>query len=126
MSFIKNFKIGSLVLPNNIIYAPMAEYTDYSYRKLIRHFHKGLIFCEMVKMEALVRNKCSHILKYDENMRTIGAQICGSNPLIVKDAAMMIQDLGFDLIDLNCGCPVPKIVKDGSGAALLKTPTLIS
>jgi tRNA-dihydrouridine synthase B len=125
MIFKNNFKIGNLSLPNNIIYAPLAEYTDFAFRRLIRLFHKGLIFCEMIKMEALVREKSINILKYTENMRPIGAQICGSNPKIAKDAAKIIEDLGFDIIDLNCGCPVPKIVKDGSGSALLKNPSLI-
>lgn len=125
MSFIKNFKIGSLILPHNIIYAPLAEYTDFPFRKLVRHFHKGLIFCEMIKMEALIREKSHHLLKFADSMRPIGAQICGSNPDTAKDAAKMIEDLGFDLIDLNCGCPAAKIVKDGSGAALLKSPGTI-
>ncbi len=125
MSFKSNFKIGSLSLPNNIIYAPLAEYTDFAFRKFVRHFHKGLIFCEMIKMEALVKEKSIHMLKFTENMKPIGAQICGSDFKIAKHCAKIIEDLGFDIIDLNCGCPVPKVVNDGSGAALLKTPSLI-
>jgi len=125
MSFKRNFKIGNLILPNNIIYAPLAEYTDFAFRRLIRYFHKGLMFCEMVKMEALVREKSCHLLKYTEDMRPIGAQICGTNPRVAKDAAKKIEDLGFDIIDLNCGCPVSKVVKDGSGSALLKNHKLI-
>jgi tRNA-dihydrouridine synthase B len=119
MSFKKDFKIKNLVLPNNIIYAPLTEYTDFAFRKFIRHFHKGLIFCEMVKMEALVKNQSLNLLKFEESMRPIGAQIYGTSPKNAKNAAKKIEDLGFDLIDLNCGCPVPKVIKDGSGAALL-------
>lgn len=125
MSFKKKFNIGSLVLSNNILYAPLAEYSDFAFRRFIRHYHDGLIFCEMIKMEALVREKSMSILKYSQELKPIGAQICGSNPNIAKDAAKIIEDLGFDIIDLNCGCPVPKIVKDGSGAAMLKNPSLI-
>ena len=126
MSFKKSFKIKDLVLDSNIFYAPLAEYTDFAFRRLLRFYHKGLMFCEMVKMEALVREKNTKILKYTEDMRPIGAQICGANPQVAKDAAKKIEDLGFDLIDLNCGCPVQKITKDGSGAALLKNPKQIS
>lgn len=125
MSYKKKFKIGSLELDSNIIYAPLAEYTDYSFRKLIRNYHKGLIFCEMIKMEALIRKKSCNLLKYTKDMHPIGAQLCGVNPDVAIHAARIIEDLGFDIIDLNCGCPVPKVVKDGSGSALLKTPKLI-
>ena len=125
MSYTKDFRIGNLILPNNIIYAPLAEYTDFPYRKLVREFHKGLIFCEMIKMEALVRKKSLSLLKYKNEMHPIGAQIVGSNPNIAADAAKLIEDMGFDIIDLNCGCPSPKLTKDQSGAALLNNPKLI-
>ncbi len=125
MSFQKNFTVGNLTLLNNIIYAPVAEYTDFAYRRLIRDFHKGLMFCEMIKMEALIRDKSTRLLKYTKQMKPIGAQLVGSNANIAPDAAKKLQDLGFDLIDLNCGCPSFKITKDGSGAAMLKTPKLI-
>ncbi|NGX56713.1 MAG: putative tRNA-dihydrouridine synthase [Candidatus Anoxychlamydiales bacterium] len=120
MKYKKNFELGSLNLFDNILYAPLAEYTDFAFRRLLRDFHKGLIFCEMTKMEALVREKSYRLLEYQDNMKPIGAQICGSDPTIAKDAAKIIEDLGFDLIDLNCGCPVNKVVKDGSGSAMLK------
>ncbi|NGX52030.1 MAG: putative tRNA-dihydrouridine synthase [Candidatus Anoxychlamydiales bacterium] len=125
MSFKKDFSIGSLKLPHNIIYAPLAEYTDFAYRRLIRNFHSGLMFCEMIKMEALVREKSTKLLKYTKNMLPIGAQLLGSNLSVVTDAAKKIEDLGFSLIDFNCGCPVQKVTKDGSGSAMLKTPKLI-
>lgn len=125
MNFKRNFQIGSIRLSHNIIYAPLAEYTDFAFRRLLRHFHTGLFFCEMVKMQALIREKSTKLLKYTKNMKPIGAQLCGADPTIVKDAAMIIEDLGFDVIDLNCGCPVSKVVKDGSGSAMLKNPNLI-
>ncbi|OGN65410.1 MAG: tRNA dihydrouridine synthase DusB [Chlamydiae bacterium RIFCSPLOWO2_01_FULL_28_7] len=120
MTYKKNFNIGSLSLYNNVLFAPLAEYTDFPFRRLLRLFHKGLIYCEMTKMEALVREKCSTILKYESDMHPIGAQICGTKKDLAYDSAKILEDLGFDIIDLNCGCPVSKIVKDGSGAAMLK------
>ncbi|NGX48428.1 MAG: putative tRNA-dihydrouridine synthase [Candidatus Anoxychlamydiales bacterium] len=125
MSFKKDFFIGSLKLPHNIIYAPLAEYTDFAYRRLIRNFHTGLMFCEMIKMEALVREKSTKLLKYTKNMMPIGAQLLGSNSSVATDAAKKLEDLGFDIIDFNCGCPVQKVTKDGSGSAMLKNPKLI-
>ncbi|MBN2479751.1 MAG: tRNA dihydrouridine synthase DusB [Parachlamydiales bacterium] len=125
MTYKKKFNIGSLCLDNNILYAPLAEYTDFSFRKLLRHFHKGLLFCEMLKIEPLVRGKMGKMLKYTQDMKPIGAQLCGTNPKSARLAAKIVEDLGFDVIDLNCGCPVPKVVKDGSGSAMLKTPELI-
>lgn len=81
----------------------------------------------MVKMDALVRNDPGtfHILDYATDMHPIGGQICGSKPQIAGKAAKMIEELGFDTVDLNCGCPVDKITKDGSGSGMLKTPQLI-
>ncbi|NGX34240.1 MAG: putative tRNA-dihydrouridine synthase [Candidatus Anoxychlamydiales bacterium] len=125
MSFKKDFKIGNLKLSHNIIYAPLAEYTDFSYRRLLRNFHTGLMFCEMIKMEALIREKSTKLLEYTKDMKPIGAQLLGANPNVAQDAAKKLEDLGFDIIDFNSGCPVPKVVKDGSGAAMLKNPKLI-
>ena len=65
------------------------------------------------------------MLDYSKDMHPIGAQVCGSKPELARDAARIVEDLGFDVIDLNCGCPVDKVTKDGSGSGLLKNPTLI-
>lgn len=81
----------------------------------------------MVKMEPLVRRDANtlRMLDYAASMRPIGGQICGSNPAIAGEAARIIEELGFDVIDLNCGCPVDKVTKDGSGSGMLKTPERI-
>ena len=81
----------------------------------------------MVKMDALIRHDPGtfHILDYDTEMHPIGGQLCGSKPEIAGKAAKIIEELGFDTVDLNCGCPVDKITKDGSGSGMLKTPQLI-
>ncbi len=87
----------------------------------------GLHFCEMVKMDALIRYDLGtfQILDYASQMHPIGAQLCGSKPEIAGQAARILEDLGFDSIDLNCGCPVDKVTKDRSGSGLLKEPYLV-
>lgn len=110
-----------------IIYAPLAGVSDFPFRKMAARFNPGLMFCEMVKMEALMRQipGTYRMLEYSEEMRPIGGQICGSNPELAGPCAKIIEDLGFDIVDLNCGCPVDKITKDGSGSGMLKNPELI-
>ena len=120
-----NFK--SLLLPSNIFYAPLAGCSDYPFRQMASSYSVGLMFCEMVKMEALIRleKNTFHLLDYNDAMRPIGAQLCGSKPKLAGPTAKIIEDLGFDVVDLNCGCPVDKVTKDGSGSGMLKNPHLI-
>ncbi|MEX2305010.1 MAG: tRNA dihydrouridine synthase DusB [Waddliaceae bacterium] len=128
MPFLKTpFQFGKITLPNNIFYAPLAGCSDMPFRQMSAKYRPGLIYCEMVKMEALVRydQNTLHLLDYTGDMHPIGAQLCGSNPKIAGDAASIIEELGFDVVDLNCGCPVDKVTKDGSGSGLLKTPNVI-
>jgi tRNA-dihydrouridine synthase B len=121
------FQLGKLKLKNRFLYAPLAGCSDYPFRKMSAKYQPGLMYCEMVKMDALVRHDphTFHILDFSIDMHPIGAQICGSKPSIAGKAAKMVEDLGFDVVDLNCGCPVDKVTKDGSGSAMLKTPDLI-
>jgi nifR3 family TIM-barrel protein len=81
----------------------------------------------MVKMDALIRNDphTYRLLDYEADMHPIGGQLCGSKPHLAAPCAKIIEDLGFDLVDLNCGCPVDKVTKDGSGSGLLKHPERI-
>ena len=81
----------------------------------------------MIKMDAIVRADASsfRMLHYSTDMHPIGAQLCGSNPKFASIAAKIVEDMGFDVLDLNCGCPVDKVIQDGSGSGLLRTPTLI-
>lgn len=127
MSFQENFQLGNIVLPNNIFYAPLAGCSDLPYRRMSSRYRPGLIYCEMVKMDALIRHDSNtyRILDYEGGMHPIGGQICGSKPEIAAESAKIIEDLGFDVVDLNCGCPVDKVTKDGSGSGMLKTPDLI-
>lgn len=127
MSNLSPFQLGSLKLPNRILYAPLAGCSDLPFRKMSAKYSPGLMYCEMVKMEPLIRlePKTLALLDYTTEMHPIGAQLCGCNPQIAGQAAKIIEDKGFDVVDLNCGCPVDKITKDGSGSALLKNPELI-
>jgi tRNA-dihydrouridine synthase B len=120
-------QLGSLKLPHRIFYAPLAGCSDFPFRKMSAKYRPGLMYCEMVKMDALVRHDVGtfHLLDYSADMHPIGAQLCGSKPSLAGQAAKIIEDLGFDIIDLNCGCPVDKVTKDGSGSGMLKTPELI-
>jgi nifR3 family TIM-barrel protein len=123
----KPFQLGSAVLPNNILYAPLAGCSDLPYRQMACRWRPGIVYCEMVKMDALVRHDPStyRLLDYTIDMHPIGAQLCGGKPKLVKIAARIVEDLGFDVLDLNCGCPVDKVTKDGSGSGMLRTPDLI-
>jgi tRNA-dihydrouridine synthase B len=121
------FNLGKLKLSSNIFYAPLAGCSDLPFRRMSAKYNPGLIYCEMVKMDALVRKNPTtlRLLDFLPSMHPIGAQLCGSKLPLVKESARIIEDLGFDVIDLNCGCPVDKVTKDGSGSGLLKNPLLI-
>lgn len=121
------FQLGSLTLSSNIFCAPLAGCSDLPFRRMTTRFRPGLVYCEMVKMDALVRADANtyRLLDYEADMHPIGAQLCGSKPSIAGQAAKIIEELGFDVIDLNCGCPVDKVTKDGSGSGMLKNPELI-
>ncbi len=123
----KPIKIGSLQLRSNIVYSPLAGCSDFPTRFIAQVFKPGLLFCEMVKMDGLIRgcHDTFRILDFDKTMHPIGAQICGNSPKKAMESARMIEDMGFDLIDFNCGCPVDKVTKDKSGSYLLKYPDLI-
>lgn len=121
------FHYGSKSLPSNLFCAPLAGCSDLPFRQMTCRYRPGLVFCEMVKVDALIRHdpQTYRLLDYTKEMHPIGAQICGSKPNDARVAARIIEDLGFDVLDLNCGCPVDKVTKDGSGSGLLKNPERI-
>ncbi|MDN3505577.1 MAG: tRNA dihydrouridine synthase DusB [Rhabdochlamydiaceae bacterium] len=125
--YIKPIKLGNLELPNNVFYSPLAGCSDLPFRSICKLFSPGLIFCEMVKMDALVRHDVNtyQILEYSHSMHPIGGQLVGSKLEYAAQSAKIIEDLGFDVVDLNCGCPVDKVTKDKSGSGLLLHPELI-
>lgn len=127
MALKRPFKLGSLTLPSNIFCAPLAGCSDVPFRRMTAKYKPGLMYCEMVKMDALVRSHPGtfRLLDYEPSMHPIGAQLCGSKPELAGQCAKIVEDLGFAVVDLNCGCPVDKVTKDGSGSGLLKNPEVI-
>ncbi|MGR3973612.1 MAG: tRNA dihydrouridine synthase DusB [Candidatus Rhabdochlamydia sp.] len=121
------FFLGDVKLPSNIFCAPLAGCSDLPFRQMTTRYRPGLVYCEMVKMDALVRHDLHtyKLLDYTRGMHPIGAQLCGSKPHLAKEAAKIVEDLGFDIIDFNCGCPVDKVTKDGSGSGMLKNLKLM-
>ncbi|MBI4971015.1 MAG: tRNA dihydrouridine synthase DusB [Candidatus Omnitrophica bacterium] len=117
-------QLKTLTLKTNIIQSPMAGCTDLAFRLVAREHGMEFAFLEMLSSEALVREarRTNGILKRVENDRPLGAQIVGARPEVMGEAARIIEDMGFDLIDINCGCPVPKITGPGGGSALLIEP----
>ncbi len=121
------FQLGNILFPSNIFCAPLAGCSDLPFRRMTVKYRPGLVYCEMVKMDALIRHDPNtyRMLDYEHSMHPIGGQLCGSKPEIAGQCAKIIEDLGFDVIDLNCGCPVDKVTKDGSGSGMLKNLDLI-
>ena len=123
---IKPLQIGSVTLPNNLILAPMAGVTDLPFRLLCKEQGAGLLCMEMVSAKAILyKNKNTEaLLSIDERELPVSLQLFGSDPDIISQIAHQIEDRPFDILDLNMGCPVPKIVNNGEGSALMKNPLL--
>jgi len=120
--------LGSLKIKNNIILAPLAGISNLPFRIIARDAGCSLAFTEMISANGLVRRNlksCDYMQSSDED-KPLGVQIFGSDPIIMADAAQIVDELGADLIDVNMGCPVKKVVRNGAGAALLKDPDLVS
>lgn len=120
---LKKLKIGSVELQNNIIAAPMAGVTDLPYRIILKEMGAGLVTTEMVSAKAILyKNKNNAvILRTEEAERPVAVQLFGADPMIMSAMAEKISD-PFAIIDVNMGCPVPKIVNNGEGSALMKDP----
>jgi len=119
-------QIGSIKLVNPVILAPMAGVTDLPFRLLSKEMDCGLVYSEMVSDKGLLYKNCHTIdmLKIDDRERPVAMQIFGSDPASMARAAQLVEQAGTDIIDINMGCPTPKIVKNGSGAALMCQPDL--
>ena len=116
--------IGNVTLANNLILAPMAGVTDQPFRILCREQGCGLLVTEMVSAKAILYNNrnTKELLAVSDEERPIAVQLFGSDPEIVAAMAHRIEDGPYDLIDLNMGCPVPKVVNNGEGSALMREP----
>lgn len=122
----KPLTIGNVVLENNFILAPMAGVTDLPFRILCKEQKAGLICMEMVSAKAILyKNKnTKELLTIDKREHPVSLQLFGSDPDIISEIAKQIEELPFSVLDINMGCPVPKIVNNGEGSALMKQPLL--
>ncbi len=119
-------QIGKVALKNNLILAPMAGVTDQPFRLLCREQGCGLLYTEMVSAKAILYNNknTKELLRVEPRERPIAVQLFGSDPEIVSEMAARIEEGPFDFIDINMGCPVPKVVNNGEGSALMRNPKL--
>lgn len=119
--------IGNITLENNLVLAPMAGVTDLPFRVLCKEQGAGLICMEMVSAKGIYyNNKNTEILlTTTEEERPVSLQLFGSDPKIMSEMAKRIEERPFDILDINMGCPVPKVVNNGEGSALMKNPKLV-
>lgn len=117
------FKIRDIKIDPPLILSPMAGVTDYTFRRLIkRRGGVGLVVSEFISVEGLTRNnpKSKRQMRFDESERPFAVQIFGGQPERMALGAEMAQEVGADILDVNCGCPAPKVVKNGGGSGLLR------
>lgn len=119
-------KIGNVELPGRVILAPMAGVTDLPFRVLCTEQGAGMVCMEMVSAKAVFYNNknTEELMKIDPSERCVSLQLFGSDPQIVSEMAKRIEERPFAVLDLNMGCPVPKVVNNHEGSALMKDPVL--
>ena len=125
--YLKKLRIGNVELENNIILAPMAGVTDLPFRKICKKYgNPGLVCNEMVSSKAIIYKdeKTLTMIKNDEEKRPISMQIFGNDPKVMKEAAKFMCEY-TDILDINMGCPAPKLVKNGDGSKLLLNLDLV-
>ncbi len=120
-------RIGNVEIENNLVLAPMAGVTDLPFRILCKEQGCGLLYTEMVSAKAILYNNknTESLLEVQPKENPIALQLFGSDPQIMADMAKRMEERPFDIIDVNMGCPVPKIVNNGEGSALMKNPLLV-
>ena len=123
----KHLKIGNVELENRYILGPMAGVTDLPFRLLCREQGAGLLCMEMVSAKAILYNNrnTKALLEIHPDEKPVSLQLFGSDPEIMSEMAKRIEERPFDILDINMGCPVPKVVKNGEGSALMKNPKLV-
>jgi len=124
MSLLKQIRIGPLTIPNNVFVAPLAGISDSSYRIIGRRWGAGLTFTEMVSAHGLVHGsgKTIDLLRISKKERPTGIQLFGSGPEIMSEATSILSDFPADLVDINGGCSVKKVMKARAGASILGDP----
>ncbi len=121
----KPFSIRDISIDPPLILSPMAGVTDYTFRRLIkRRGGVGLVVSEFISVEGLTRGnpKSKRQMRFDEDERPFAVQIFGGQPERMAMGAEMAEEVGADILDVNCGCPAPKVVKNGGGSGLLREP----
>lgn len=120
-------KIGNINIQDKLILAPMAGITDLPFRLLCKEQGCDILYTEMVSAKAMYYNNKNTVplLALDEKEKPIGLQLFGSEPELLGDMAKRVEAIGFDFIDVNMGCPVPKVFNNGDGSALMKNPELV-
>ena len=123
----KTLKIGTVELENPYILAPMAGVTDLPFRLLCKEQGAGLLCMEMVSAKAIRYNNknTKALLEIHPEELPVSLQLFGSDPDVISEIAKRIEELPFSILDINMGCPVPKIVRNGEGSALMKNPKLV-
>lgn len=122
----KTLQIGNVTLENNLVLGPMAGVTDLPFRLLCKEQGAGLLCMEMVSAKGIYYNNknTEQLLAIDEREHPVSLQLFGSDPEIMSEMAKRIEHRPFDILDINMGCPVPKVVNNGDGSALMKNPIL--
>jgi len=112
---------GPIRIEGNVLLSPLCGVTDSPFRRLAKRHGAAMVFCEMTSSDGLVRHnpKSYELLEYRAEERPIGAQLCGADAAVMADAARICEGLGFDVLDLNYGCPVRKVIAREAGAAML-------
>lgn len=120
-------EIGSVVLDNNVVLAPMAGVTDLPFRLLCKEQGAGLICMEMVSAKAIYygNKNTEELMAIHPDEKPVSLQLFGSDPEIISEMAKRIEERPFAILDINMGCPVPKIVNNNEGSALMKNPKLV-
>lgn len=122
-----SLKIGNVKIEGNIVLGPMAGVTDLPFRILCKEMGADLIYTEMVSAKGIQFNNknTENLLYVEEEERPVALQLFGADPYILSETAKRIEHRNFDILDINMGCPVPKVVNNGEGSALMKDPKLI-
>lgn len=119
-----SFTIGNVTMKGNLVLGPMAGVTDLPFRLLCKECGADLIYTEMVSAKGIMYNNknTESLLMVEEVERPVSLQLFGEDPYIMSEMAKKIEHRNFDILDINMGCPVPKVVNNGEGSALMKNP----
>ena len=117
-------RIGTVEIPGRVFLAPLAAYTSWPFRRICRRLGAALTTTEVVKARELVRGieATFQIIQFKADEHPIAAQILSTDPGVAREAAAILSEAGFDLVDLNCGCPKRRVMSDGMGAELMGSP----